>query len=68
MLLAWSYYSAIYLPPEYECLLSIYYVPGFVLGTNNTAVNKTEQHPCPYKAYILEEEIDRKQMCTISVV
>ena len=35
------------------CLLSTYYMPGFVLGTKNTAVNKTEQNPCPFKAYIL---------------
>lgn len=68
MLSAWSYSSAIYLPREYECLLSTYYAPGFVPGTNNTAVNKTEQRPCPYKAYTLEEDIDHKQMYTMSVV
>ena len=29
-------------------------MPAFVLGTKNTAMHKTEQNPCLFKAYLLE--------------
>ena len=36
-----------------KCLLSIYYVPGTLLGTENMAVNKTDRNICPHGMYVV---------------
>lgn len=36
-----------------KCLLNSYYIPGPVLGTWHSAVNRTEKNHCTYRPYVL---------------
>lgn len=41
-------------------LLSIYYVPGTVLGIENGTVDKTDRNPCPPRADVPARKTDSK--------
>lgn len=56
-----SYFSEHMIHSFHKSLLNTFYMPGTILSSNDSVVNKTDKNSCLCRAFILEGKTDEEQ-------